>query len=483
MLMAATNLPKGETMKRFGFFVVGFCVILVVAASAGAEFCQITWTNDAAPIPDARYRAGAVVHDGKLYVWGGSQSNFGTGRAGDYTYYADLRIYNPVADSWSSGAAMPQAKANFGFAAVDGYAYAVAGYYSDDNNTPFYVDTVFRYELEGNQWETVADYPHTYSGLMCGDGGDGQLYCFGGWDGVDDKADAYVYDPDENAWTEIDPMPNWKDFGYAVSDEGIIYALGGWKETGGDPAVYAYRVGDQAWSTLAQATGRQSPVAAVVGGLIWLAGGCDADDEPLEVYDQFYNGSQWLSTGEAMLHPRAGAAAGYLPDYGIFVVGGWDPTRVGTADNQLWQLCLPTFEQLTPATGPVGTAVTIEGEQFERNTFVFLTDDTKARYLLGAIEVVDDSTIQAVIPDVTAGAYGLLLRGTLGQEYETDNAFVVTDDDDDDDDDDNNDNDDNNDDNDDNDNNDDNDSAGDDDNDSVNPDVTGDDDDNDGCGC
>jgi len=412
--------------RFFLVFVVLTCLAGSIAA-ARAEYCQVGWSNDAAPLPQARYRAGGGVYEGKVYVWGGSQSNWKPGKVADYTYFKDLWIYDPDADEWTAGADMPFAKSNFGFAIVDGFAYAVAGYYSDEENNPHYVANAYRYDIAGKSWSAIADYPEIFSGLMCADGGDGKLYCFGGWDGVNDKKIGYVYDPGADDWTSIADMPAWKDFGYAVLHEGTIYAAGGWWPSGGDPRLFAYHPAGDDWSELALSTGRQSPVLAGAAGLLWLAGGSDENDELLHVANQKFDGAMWSPTGDMMFADRAGAVAGYVPGYGIFIVGGWNADRVGTTDNQLWGLCVPELQTIEPAIGPSGTAVVITGAQFEQNVFVYLADSTKARWLLDDITVVNGTTIQATIPDdVPSGVYSLVFQGTLGQVAEFSDAYEVT---------------------------------------------------------
>ena len=413
-------------------WAIGLILILVGAltGSAWADFCTIGWSNDARQFTASRYRPGGGVWDGEFYMWGGAQ--YTGGPSGYYIYYADTQIYNPAVDEWQSGASMPEEKSNFGFDIVDGFGYAVGGYYSDQMGNPYYLDSVYKYDIDNDTWSTIAAYPKTFSGLMCSGAGNGKLYCYGGWDGVADSALGYVYNPGTNAWSAIANMPHWKDFGYAAFYSGEVYAIGGWLEDGGDPAVYRYATGSNQWTQVNPATGRQSPVAAAAGGLIWLAGGCDENDEVLDIYNEVFDGSQWSPTGEKMKLARAGALAGYVPGYGIFVVGGWDEEKMGTRDTQLWNICLPEFTSVTPATGAVGTPVAIVGDRFEQDAEVYLADATKAQYQLDDIEVVDENSINAVIPDeVTPGVYALVFKGTVGQTSEFAAAFeVVTADDD-----------------------------------------------------
>jgi len=473
-----------------------FIVALLCASTAFGDFCEIGWSNDSARFLGGRYRAGAGFWDGKVYLWGGG---YVIEDPEPYRYYDDMQVYNPAIDEWTTLSPMPEEKSNFGFAILDGYAYAVAGYWTGGGQT-HYLDSCARYDIDADAWETIADYPDTLAGLMCGAGGDGKLYCFGGWDGVTDKADAYTYHPGLNFWTPIADMPHWKDYGYAIGDGSLIYITGGWAETGADAATYAYDPATNQYDTMPSPTGRQSPVLAAAGGVLWLAGGCDETDEPLHVYNQVYDGESWIQTGETMTFDRASSASAYAPGYGIFVMGGWDDEIQESRDVQLWNVCVPGIAAVDPLTGPPGTVVTITGSQFENQVDVFLSDGAKAVYELEDVNGIDSTSLTAAIPDdVPEGTYDLLMTGSYGQTGNLTQAFTVTpatDDDDDDDNDDNDsavDDDDN-----------DNDSATDDDDnndDSIDDDTspTGDDDDtsddddaapagdddddNDGCGC
>lgn len=435
-----------------------WAIVLVCwcGSAAFGAYCEFGWTTDSARFLGGRYRAGAGFYEGKIYLWGGG---YVIEDPDPYRYYSDMQVYDPAIDEWTTLSPMPEEKSNFGFAILDGYAYAVAGYWTGGGLTQ-YLDSCARYDIDADEWETIADYPDTLAGLMCGAGGDGKLYCFGGWDGATDKADAYVYNPNLNLWLPIADLPRWKDYGYADSDGTYVYITGGWEETGADSNTYAYDPSTNSYQTLSSPIGRQSPILSAAGGMLWLAGGSDHTDVPLHVYNQVYDGTDWVLTGETMTFDRVAAAAAYAPGYGIYVLGGWDDEIQETRDVQLWTICVPELTQIDPLTGPPETTVTITGGQFESELEVFLSDD-KAVYEMDDVTVIDLASLTAVVPDdVPAGTYDLLVVGTFGQTDTLLQAFTVipeTDDDDDDD----------------------NDTADDDDNDNDNDTADDDDDDND----
>ena len=392
-------------------------------ATAHAATCEIGWQGDLARFTSSRYRAGAGEYEGLVYLWGGGYT---VEEPPPYRYLADMQVYDPSINEWSSLANMPEEKSNFGFAIVDGFAYAIAGFRSSISGAE-YLDSCHRYSIAEDEWESIADYPDTLAGLMCAGGGDSKIYCFGGWDGITDKDVAYVYNPGQDQWSPIAVMPHWKDYGYATSDGEFIYLTGGWAETGADNNTYAYDPVQNSYTTMASPTARQSPILAAAGGRLWLAGGCDHTDVPLHVYDQVYDGESWVQTGNTMPFDRAAAAAAYVPDYGIIVMGGWDDEINETRDVQLWNNCVPRMQGVEPATGAVGTAVTITGAQFESNPGVYFETNSKTSYELDDVVVTDATQLAATVPDdIPPGVYDLVVRGSYGQYDRLTAAFTVT---------------------------------------------------------
>ncbi|HPM78644.1 MAG TPA: kelch repeat-containing protein, partial [bacterium] len=214
---------------------VAILVILLLFLTIGmalAQYCQVGWRTTLAEFTGSRYRGGGGVYLDKIYIWGG-MSAFGT-------YYNDTQIYNPATNSWSYGANMPAPKSNFGYAIVDGIAYAVAGYYDETVLT-----SVYAYDIHANSWTTVADYPEQLAGVMCADGQDGNLYCFGGNFDTTTPKSTYKYDPSTDTWTEMRNMPNWMLYGATSTLNGKIYLMGGWQHEG----LYIYDVANDKWST------------------------------------------------------------------------------------------------------------------------------------------------------------------------------------------------------------------------------------------
>lgn len=114
------------------FVLVGGCIVDQVCPVNTFCYCP-TITNrthyylpkldewhEAAEAPRARSRYGAVAHDGKLYVIGG--------RDATDTLIADIDVFDPLANTWSSPTTWGEAPSDFG-AFVEGDGIYVAGGY------------------------------------------------------------------------------------------------------------------------------------------------------------------------------------------------------------------------------------------------------------------------------------------------------------------------------------------------------------------
>lgn len=126
------------------------------------------WTF-VAPMPFALSDRAAAVVGGKIYVFGGC--------SGFFTLVADVDVYDPVTDTWSTAPAdLSAPRATF---------YTVA--------------------TKGNE-----------------------IYVIGGWDGVQPGLHTNeVYNPVKDTWRTAPPMPTRRAEAGAVSHGGRIYVLGG----------------------------------------------------------------------------------------------------------------------------------------------------------------------------------------------------------------------------------------------------------------
>jgi subtilisin family serine protease/N-acetylneuraminic acid mutarotase len=144
-----------------------------------------------------RARPAAAYINGRIYVVGGWWTS---GQPVD-----TLEIYNPAADSWTTGAPVPVAFASSAVGVVDETMYVVGGCSGPTGSTCGH-DDVFAYETATDTWRRVADYPEAVSYAACGGIGN-KLYCAGGTWATGNTNKAYVYDPEADDWAPIADMP------------------------------------------------------------------------------------------------------------------------------------------------------------------------------------------------------------------------------------------------------------------------------------
>jgi N-acetylneuraminic acid mutarotase/subtilisin family serine protease len=223
----------------------------------------------------------AAVHNGKIYVVGGSggvsqrnliydiaedrwdftgsfmpvRLNPAGGFIGDLLYvvggfgppWSDTLdttlIYDPATDTWSEGAPSPLAVTAAGHAVLDGKLYVIGGstLHDGDQGTSA---AVMVYDPATNSWSRVADYPEPAFFQACGTI-DGLLYCAGG-QGADTRHlnRAYVYNPQTNTWHRIADLPLTYTRGGYTAANGLLMisggVIGGYRTNMGfyyDPAV------------------------------------------------------------------------------------------------------------------------------------------------------------------------------------------------------------------------------------------------------
>jgi N-acetylneuraminic acid mutarotase len=180
---------------------------------------------------------------------------------------------------------------------------------------------------------------------------DGRLYVFGGAcipACINGSDTAWVYDPVEDAWRELAPMPERRTAGAAVALEGFLYVVGGTGDTGD---LLRYDPGENAWTRLAPLLERREHTAAVaVEGEIYALGGrWLVEMNSVEIYDP---GTDAWRTVRPMFTARAGHGAAVL-DGKIHVLGG--EVFLSTPSP----VTLDSVEVLDPVTGVWRSAGTL----------------------------------------------------------------------------------------------------------------------------
>jgi|GEM_PF-4886558 len=256
------------------------------APAQSVSSTQITWTT-AAPQAYANNEAQGVVLNGKLYVFGGFDSQKSCCTPTSRAY-----VYNPATNVWSALAPMPPMNGT-GYGGVthaglttDGTnIYFAGGYTAGMGGTGqiFGTREVWRYNVAANTYTRLPDLPaDRASGQLAYL--NGALHHIGGGNKARtvDVGDHYVLplQPLGTAWRTAAPLPNPRHHaGVAVLD-GKIYYIGG--QRGHDHAlttqtdVHVYNPATNAWTQvqgLPRGRGHISGATFVHDNRIFVLGG------------------------------------------------------------------------------------------------------------------------------------------------------------------------------------------------------------------
>jgi N-acetylneuraminic acid mutarotase len=178
----------------------------------------LTRWDSLSPPPLARGAATAQAIGGKIYVTGGAPTE-------DVPPFAELDIYDPVTDSWSTGAPMPTPREHLASCALDGKMIVVGGW-----NNDVATNAVEQFDPSTGAWSSLPPLPAARGGLAAVEQG-GRCHVIGGEDwalpfpGTFHEHDGF--DPSTNRWENLAPMPTARHgLGLAVMGQ-AIYAIGG----------------------------------------------------------------------------------------------------------------------------------------------------------------------------------------------------------------------------------------------------------------
>jgi N-acetylneuraminic acid mutarotase len=177
------------------------------------------WSGIAEPQPTLY--ACAAACSGRIYCFGGLLPS-------GYTS-ASTQVYDPVMDSWSQGATMPDSRAGAFCAELGGTIYVVGGYHNPQGGPiDSYVDSIFEYDPVADAWivsASVIAYPRAYG--CCGVV-NGRLLVVGGFDGnYPGVSRVEAYTPVWNLWQDFWGEPSARSFTCGAGVGGRFYVFGG----------------------------------------------------------------------------------------------------------------------------------------------------------------------------------------------------------------------------------------------------------------
>lgn len=237
------------------------------------------------PLPEGRHHIALAAAGGKIYGIGGF-----SGAIPDWRAHASVFVYDPKADRWTPGPALPQARAEGVVATVKEKIYFIGGRIPTSANAAHisqHADTSKAevLDLRSGQWRRIADAP-TARNSAAAAVIDNKIYVVGGRQMVTQPnggqrpvnlATLEVYDPATDRWETKAALPLAQGGLAAAAHEGRLYAFGG-EQFVPDRKVFAeawvYDPTLDRWLALPpMPTPRHGHGAAVVGNRIYLMGG------------------------------------------------------------------------------------------------------------------------------------------------------------------------------------------------------------------
>jgi N-acetylneuraminic acid mutarotase len=259
-------VPWRDGFCLLGGFVGGLSITDAVRCyDAGTD----AWT-ELAPLPVAAHHVNAAVVAGRIYVLGML--------VGNANAFGDLYIYDPEVEAWSKGDAMAidRARGGSGIAVVGGLIYVVGGLRNGQAQAQ--VDV---YDPAFDQWEDLPDLPEVRDHMVAVRLGE-RLFVAGGRN-VEIGAHTdrvHVWDPSRPRWEEAAPMPTSRAGMAAAALGGRLYVVGGEGNEAEPSGVFAatevYDPVEDRWAQLEPMPTPRHGMGAASNeerGLIWVPGG------------------------------------------------------------------------------------------------------------------------------------------------------------------------------------------------------------------
>ena len=207
-----------------------------------------TWTSGT-DLPVARAEGISAVVDNKIYLIGGRVRATEDARLfNDHIDSVRNEVFDPLTNRWSARADAPTARNSAASATIDGKIYVVGGRNfsknADGTTRQVNVPNLEVYDPNLDRWETRSPMPQARGGLAA-TSLNGKLYVFGGEQWVPEQkvfAESWVYDPKTDVWSALPPLPTPRHGLGASAVGNRIFVFGGGTKTGGNAATAIHEV-------------------------------------------------------------------------------------------------------------------------------------------------------------------------------------------------------------------------------------------------
>ena len=325
------------------YFLVGTTVLILVGVigMTTSSFSSVdsSWTVGER-MPTKRLETSGVTLDNKIYVIGGMNKRGSTDI---------VEVYNTDTNKWSKVSPLPERLDHTATATFEGKIYVAGGFNSSGISTKF----LFIYDPVTDKWQRAANMP-TARGALTAKFVNGILYAIGGDETVlYDLNKVYnpqgvvttneAYNPESNSWTIKSPMPTPRDHLSSAIIGESIYVVGGRQPDIGPlfkdlNSNERYDPVNDTWRKLDPLpTNRSGLAAASHDGKVYAIGGESTKKtfDNNEVYDP--ETDDWTSL-TPMPTPRHGLTAVTIDDKIYVISGGPKPGGAGSDTNEIFHI-------------------------------------------------------------------------------------------------------------------------------------------------
>lgn len=272
-----------------------------------------THWESASPMPDARTEFGAAAVGDVIYVVGGIDGYART--------LSSALAYDIAADAWREIPRLPQAVHHPAVVSDGTKLYAIGGLTGLASRP---IDDVYAFDPAKNAWEALGRL-NDFRGAAGAAVLDGTPYVMGGVTPAGTDGSLERYDAARGTWTGLAALPTPRTHLSSVAADRRLYALGGRAGSASKSldAAEAYDPAKETWTALApMPSARSAASAASVGGTLYAIGGVAKDGLVPSVDAYGIASGTWTATSTPPLpHPRHGLAAVAWKDR-IYVLGG-----------------------------------------------------------------------------------------------------------------------------------------------------------------
>lgn len=206
-------------------------LLLIFLFFTGTAFAQGKWVK-LAPFPEPAEEILGVAANGKLYVF--------CGLAPGWKPIGMVYEYDPAADRWTKKKPMPLASHHVSLTEYRGKIYAFGGFVLPPSGPPAWVpiDNAWEYDPVNDSWRALAPLPTKRGSPVAVAVGE-RLYVIGGAITAHDHSNVHParphastgaveeYDPAANTWRARAPMPTQRNHAVAGAVGNKVYVIGG----------------------------------------------------------------------------------------------------------------------------------------------------------------------------------------------------------------------------------------------------------------